>query len=798
MQIVSLNLKNYKQYKDETIKFPEGLIGFIGNNGAGKSSIFEAISLALYGKFEPNKESVKNDKAIPKESVFVELEFEDKGKLYKAVRELKGKGLKAEAEFFIENISTANSVREVNKELQKVLKIDYSNFKNSFFASQKEVTSLINLNSKEREIAIRKMLGLEKLDKLDEKIKEKKKELDSIIKIKEDNLFSEEKIKNFDTLKKDNSALLTEQKENQKKKKLDFSECEKTYIKLKEELKEAEKLKENFDNASKNIELTLEKISSNKENIVLTQEGINELKKMLNEVKSLEPKKEKYLEVNKQYEELLKIRTEFQKKIELEKSIKREKENLAELELSKNELEQEAEKLKSADDRIENQEKLLASKEETKKASLKTRDTLNDYLSKSQGIIDESENRLNRIKEIGKKSDCPECERPLEDHYDKLVEKYKSVIKENEKEIKIKQSDLKEIESELIKINSELSEIIKALHQFETEKINYKKLRENIKEIEKKNDKLTKEIKDLEKDYGKLSGLTFNENELEKIRISRDELNIIYERYNSIKSKTEELPKRENLLRELTEKEKDLEKRLSELQKSFEEINFNPEEYKKLKVKREEFELGLSNLKDDLHKIESEITLSENKISDIVKELEMDNLQRAAVSNLKKRSNLYERLKALIVEFKSKVTSQELPAISREASKLFSGITKNRYVDLKIDSGFNFKVGRDEKEVELQTLSGGEKDLASLCLRVAISKRISALAGRTNMGFLALDEVFGSQDEDRREELLNALGRISNDFKQIFVVSHNQDVHESFPTRLSIQKFNGYSRVKLN
>ena len=154
---------------------------------------------------------------------------------------------------------------------------------------------------------------------------------------------------------------------------------------------------------------------------------------------------------------------------------------------------------------------------------------------------------------------------------------------------------------------------------------------------------------------------------------------------------------------------------------------------------------------------------------------------------------MLERLKSFVSEFKSRITSQELPAISNEASRLFASITKERYQNLRIDSSFNFLVNREDKEVELLTLSGGEKDLASLCLRVAISKRISALAGRTNMGFLALDEVFGSQDEDRREELLNALGKISNEFKQIFVVSHNQDVQEAFPQRLLIQKVNGFS-----
>ncbi len=80
MRINKITLENFKQYKKETIAFPEGLIGLIGKNGAGKSTVFEAVSLALYGKCEMPKDKIKNDKASPKEAVLVELEFEDRDK----------------------------------------------------------------------------------------------------------------------------------------------------------------------------------------------------------------------------------------------------------------------------------------------------------------------------------------------------------------------------------------------------------------------------------------------------------------------------------------------------------------------------------------------------------------------------------------------------------------------------------------------------------------------------------------------------------------------------------------------
>ena len=797
MQIISLVLKNFKQYKDETIKFPLGLLGFIGNNGSGKSSIFEAISLAFYGRFESNKEMIKNDKASSKDHLLVELQFEDKGKIYKVIRELRGKNLKAESEFFIDEFSAATGSKSVNREILKVLKIDYSNFKNSFFASQKEVTSLINLTGKERETAIRKMLGLEKLDKLDERIKERSKDILREIKFNEENLLKESELNSLLEEKKKNEAGLKDIITNHQLAQKTTDEFAKNYELLKKELSTLAELKSQSDSYKKDIELVNERISSNNKNKTQLEKEIIELKKMLQELKELEPNSSEYLSENKLYEELLKRKSEFMKKVELQKNITHQKENRDELLKERNELNENIERLSSTNDKLKENQKLLSAKIEVKNSSIKNKELINDIISKAQGIIDESSSRLDRIKEIGKSSNCPECERPLEDHYDDLIKKYKNVITVNEKDIKLKQTDLKNVNAELVNHEKEISELMKVESKYENEIEQRNKFINELKVIDLKIKKTNEIIADNEKEYIRLKEIEFDEKSLLKAEKKRNELLPSYEKYNDFKSKTQQFPKREEQLKEIILNGKELIKELERLNQLLLEIKFDEKKYSELKIKREKSELELSDLKDKISKISSEITIVKVKLSEIEKEIERDKSQKEFIQQLKKKSNLYERLKGFISEFKAMITSHELPAISYEASRLFSEITKNRYLNLKISSDFNFLVSREDKEVELQTLSGGEKDLASLCLRVAISKRISALAGRTNMGFLALDEVFGSQDEERREELMNALAKIASDFRQIFVVSHNQDVQEIFPQRLSISKVNGFSKVVL-
>ena len=78
----------------------------------------------------------------------------------------------------------------------------------------------------------------------------------------------------------------------------------------------------------------------------------------------------------------------------------------------------------------------------------------------------------------------------------------------------------------------------------------------------------------------------------------------------------------------------------------------------------------------------------------------------------------------------------------------------------------------------MSRFSGGEEDLANLCLRLAISQVITAQAGTSGPSFVILDEVFGSQDMHRKRNLLQALNALTNKFRQIFLITHIEDVKE--------------------
>ena len=76
--------------------------------------------------------------------------------------------------------------------------------------------------------------------------------------------------------------------------------------------------------------------------------------------------------------------------------------------------------------------------------------------------------------------------------------------------------------------------------------------------------------------------------------------------------------------------------------------------------------------------------------------------------------------------------------------------------------------------------SGGEDDLANLCLRLAISELIGESSG-AGPSFVVLDEVLGSQDDERRELVMAALPRLTGHFRQVLMVAHVPGVQDRFP-----------------
>jgi exonuclease SbcC len=138
-----------------------------------------------------------------------------------------------------------------------------------------------------------------------------------------------------------------------------------------------------------------------------------------------------------------------------------------------------------------------------------------------------------------------------------------------------------------------------------------------------------------------------------------------------------------------------------------------------------------------------------------------------------------DEMDGLFTEFFRSLTARVRPMLEVEASDLVRELTEGRYERMEFDDNYRVRLlDRFEDSYAIERFSGGESDVASLSARVALS-RIVASRGSNALGFLVLDEVFGSLDAGRRNNVLLALERLKRSFGQIFIISHVAEVQES-------------------
>jgi len=197
MILSKLHLENFKKYTSYDIEFGEGLVGIIGKNGSGKSTLFEAILFELYGELKNRgtKDVIRNANASEKDAVVVELEFEFEDAEYKIQREFRGKALTANAKLYKNGDLTTTGAKEVTTAIVNLTKMSRDAFMHTLFASQKELTSLSTIKNEDRKKMIRKLLGLEKIDFIENSLVEKSRELKREINAFDEVLLSAEDVK---------------------------------------------------------------------------------------------------------------------------------------------------------------------------------------------------------------------------------------------------------------------------------------------------------------------------------------------------------------------------------------------------------------------------------------------------------------------------------------------------------------------------------------------------------------------------------------------------------------------------
>lgn len=167
MKPVTLVLSGWGPYKGvEQADFKDmqqGIFLISGPTGAGKTTIFDGITFALYGEVSGSireKDSLRSDFAAPSTPTYVTLTFTHRGKRYRVTRnpkydrpKLKGEGLTTElesGELYEEETLLASGSTQVTERIGELLGLDYRQFRQISMIAQGEFQQLLVSSSKER------------------------------------------------------------------------------------------------------------------------------------------------------------------------------------------------------------------------------------------------------------------------------------------------------------------------------------------------------------------------------------------------------------------------------------------------------------------------------------------------------------------------------------------------------------------------------------------------------------------------------------------------------------------------
>lgn len=739
--IERVEIVNWRSHKNTTLEFSEGTNVFIGIMGSGKSSVFDAITYAFYGRFpKSDRREVKLSDVIRfgEKNGEVKVWFSANGKRYMVVR-----GVGSDRAELYEIVDDEYKLiqkdkNRVTNSVVSLLGTDYSLFTRAIYSEQNNMDYFLTLPPSKRKEELDRLLGIDKfykvlsntttvIHRLENRLKDLKmnyseesvKELENKI-----NVIKEEVDKvnrDVQKLNKEKVALIEKLKEENRV----FEE-----IKKKREM--YQNLKDKYSTVVgklENLKKQFEKVKFDAKEYTLVKDEYNQLKEKIDSLKK------KYDEKRKMQKELYATISTVNEKIK---------------------------RLAEVNDRIKSLKQEIQTISEGK--SLKEiEDILHSMEERMQSLKNESYNSKQKIKELKEMmaqlkpgmGKCPLCGTELSDQH---INEIKS---EKEKEIERLNNRIKEINDILAKLKDEHEILKKKMNELEKKKVllenliketdgsekyqnllakydeKYKDVVDEIKRIE---DELVK-YNDNEKELlSKMKDMEYGKQIMEEFKRSKQYLEMI-------KQKINDLNYDEKMYLISYERIKELEKNIEKLDVEIKGLeNIRTEKLHLLNTYQKEYDTMLTMKKkaDEYEKKVLELKKFKNAMSETIVELRnyIVNALNIAVEELWPHIYPYQDYKGIMVDATEK--------------------DYNLLIHVKDKGWINIE----------QVVSGGERMCAALVFRIAL-----AIVLTPNLSWLVLDEPTHNLDSDAVELMAIMLEeKIPSVVKQTFVITHDESL----------------------
>ena len=819
-----------------------------GHNGAGKSSLLDALTWVLFGEARGKGMDVINLHKDVK-AAEVALIFEYEGNVFRVQRTLP-RGKSTVLEFQVQDKEnwkplTEKTTRDTQARIEQTLRLDYETFINASFFLQGKADQFTQKKASERKTVLGTILGLEVWDEFKDRTAERRKlierEVDEIDgRIAEiDTELSEEDVRKSrlaeleTTLKqlsstravqesaleniRKNAALLAEQRKHIETLAASLERVRFSLRGLEIRLSEKESDRINYANL----------ISREKE-IETAYKGWQKARKELEEHDQVAVK---FREYEKDRTPLLEqIATEKARLEEEQRSLLIEQEEIGSQSDSVNMLNLEIEKsqaeLQDAEAKVIERADL-----ENRKNAARERQA---FLKAENEALKESMNSLKERIESLKAADgatCPLCGQDLTDKHrqstlEQLEEegkqkgdKFRANKTENdglEKELADISSNiakLANVENDRLKYSSMISQLTERVETLQAAVKDWKRSgKERLADVTKILEKESfaadarKQLAKLDKELAKLG---YDAAAHEAVRLTVTHGRSTEEEFNSLKSAREVNKQIES---EISNLESEIENRRTEivsLDTDYQVSLKNLQTAEGASPNLDIVERELYTLREDENRTRDLVGAARQKVDVLTtlrgRKKDFDG-QREELNQQIVRHKTLERafgkdgVPALLIE-------QALPQIEQKANDLLDRlsdgqmsirfVTQAEYKDKKRDDlkeTLDIQISDSSGLRDYEMYSGGEAFRVNFAIRLALSEILAQRKG-ARLQTLVIDEGFGSQDAQGRQRLIEAINLVKHDFAKILVITHLDELKDAFPNRIEIEKTDRGSSV---
>lgn len=805
MRLISLRLWNIRSYREATIEFGDGVNLFEGDIGSGKSSILLAVEFALFGLAEVASASLLRH---GEKEGGVELVFGVKDRTVKATRKLRRSGSGASVKDCILEVDGRETRLSSNEMRQQVLELlEYGERRNprarldiftySVYTPQEDMRTVLTNDTKmrnQRKDTLRRALDLEEYDQAASNLDRVRLQLDN------------------------DAGELRGMASDIDDVKVDLLEAERDWRAEQDRLATA---KEDADAASSRVEEAATRFAKLKEGEARYREALTVAKEMEASLARAEGEmRELAAKVDAgrtNAEELGKVRARIEESsgqlVELEGMEIAEtrlvrlqgelKEAIGDLERKRAQLDVAEE----ASRRYKDAEKELEGIEDPAEGLGDIQKDLEVLRSKGVGLehevrrleqeteaIDSEDGELTTLEG---EATCPKCRQPLtEEHLESLLEA-------NKKRRRDISSRLREVASQKNRALEDIEAKERALDDLERMAEHRRRLLQDLERARKDAEGLDERRRAVE-DHPAIS----LERELHTLEPSRDPE--LLNRLRKLSGAVQELRKTEGRLEKALEGLPDLEKRFEGAQgavkeaktateRAGEELEASSADWDKEAITkaREEHQEALkadSSLQASMtgiKKMMGMLGIRVDKLREDVVRFE-GILEREAL-HVHVSAWLSDRVIPAIRSMERSVMSLMSEEMDLSASQWFGHLVEDVDLVLAVDEDFVPSVTHQDFEMELNSLSGGERTAAAFAYRLALNGLVRRNATPDQRNLLILDEP---TDGFSREQL----GRMGNVFvelgaDQVVVVSHDRELR-NFADRVHlVEKIDGSSTV---